>query len=126
MHAEQCQYISMSNMSSSERTHYSKVYGINRLTILLNLPEFDVTKQLPQDIMHVLLEGIFPLHMERLLDYIINHASLLTLDQINSRISEFPYAYFNEKPSRLSGICLQGNQSGTEINLLSLFRCGNC
>lgn len=32
-------------------------YGINKRSCLCNLPDFDVTKQLPQDIMHTLLEG---------------------------------------------------------------------
>lgn len=59
-HIKHCEYIVMPGISSSERSHYSKVYGINRLTVLLKLPDFDVAQQLPQDIMHVLLEGIFP------------------------------------------------------------------
>ena len=33
-------------------------YGINNQSPLCALPTFDVTKQLPQDIMHTLLEGV--------------------------------------------------------------------
>ena len=49
--------------------------------------------------MRVLLEGIFPLHMEQLLEYVVEIAGLMTLDEINSRIAAFSYAYFNEKPA---------------------------
>jgi len=56
--------------------HYSKVYGINRTSILFNLPDFDLTQQLPQDLMQVLLEGIFPLRMEQLLDYVVQILSV--------------------------------------------------
>lgn len=37
--------------------HFSKEYGINKRSILLDAPYFDVTEQLPQDLMHVILEG---------------------------------------------------------------------
>ena len=88
------------------------MYGINRSASIIELPDFDVTQQLPQDIMHVLLEGIFPLHMEQLLEYVVEIAGLMTLDEINSRIAAFSYVYFNEKPASLSGFNLQGTQSG--------------
>lgn len=78
----------------------------------MELPEFDVTQQLPQDLMHVLLEGIFPLHLEQLLQYVVQVSGLLTLNQINSRISAFPYAYFNDKPGPLNGFDPQGTQTG--------------
>ena len=115
-HAKQCDYISRPGISVSEKSHYSKVYGINRKSVLMEMPEFDVTQHLPQDIMHVLLEGIFPLHMEQFVDYIVNQAHLLTLDQINSRVMAFPYSYFSERPSPLQDeIIFQGKQSGNKI-----------
>lgn len=77
----------------------------------MQLADFDITQQLPQDLMHVMLEGIFPLHMEQLLQYILEQ-SLLTLSEINSRISSFPFAYFSTKPTPLSNCELQGTQSG--------------
>lgn len=62
--------------------------------------------------MHVLLEGVCPLHIEQLLEYVVNDAGLATLHEINSRIEAFPYAYFNEKPASLSGFELHGAQTG--------------
>ena len=111
-HARHCEYISQFGISRSEKAHYSKVYGINRSSILHELAEFDVTKDLPQDLMHVLLEGVFLLHFEQLLDHIVNVSGLMTISQINSRIVAFPFAYFNVKPSPLTGCDIQGTQSG--------------
>lgn len=112
-HIEQCEYIDQPGISDSERAHYSTVYGINRTSILF--PDFDVTQQLPQDLMHVLLEGIFPLHMEQLLDYVVQTLSVVTLADINSRLMTFPYAYFEEKPAPLNGLELEGNKSGSSF-----------
>lgn len=110
-HAKRCEYINRLGISESEKKHFSKVYGINRSTILLELPYFDVTQQLPQDLMHVLLEGIFPLHIEQILRYIID-SSILTISQINSRLLAYPYAYFETKPSPLKEADIHGSQSG--------------
>lgn len=114
-HIEQCEYIDQPGISDSEPVHYSKVYGINRTSILCDLPDFDVTQQLPQDLMHVLLEGIFPPHMEQLLDYVVQTLSVVTLADINSRLMTFPYVYFEEKPAPLNGLELEGSQSGSSF-----------
>ena len=58
--------------------------------------------------MHVLLEGIFPLHMEQLLDYVVQTLSVVTLADINSRLMTFQYAYFEEKPAPLNSLELEG------------------
>ena len=49
---KQCNYIDQPGLSDSERRHYSKVYGINRSSVLVELRDFDVTENLPQDLMH--------------------------------------------------------------------------
>ena len=78
----------------------------------MDISYFDVTKQLPQDFMHVLLEGVFPFHIQQLLNYVIHECHALSLSQINSRIIAYPYAYFEEKPSPLNELDMHGNQSG--------------
>lgn len=87
----------------------------------MDLPYFDVTKQLPQDLMHVILEGIFPLHIEQLLQYVVNDLAVLSLSQINNRIKDFPYAYFNERPSPLTSFTVQGSQSGMQVFYIVIF-----
>ena len=114
VHAQHCGYIDLPDASASEQRHYSKVYEINRSTILLSLPNFDITQQLPQDLMHVLLEGVFPVHMEQLVAYIVQVSGVLTLAEINSRIAAFPYAYFQEKPGPIS-FEIQGAQTGMHV-----------
>ena len=111
-HTKHCQCIDQPGISDSERDHYSKVYGVNRTSILCELPNFDVTEQLPQDLMHVLLEGVFPIHVNQLLKYLVDAISFVTLDKINCRIMSHPYAYFEEKPAHLRSLDPHGNQSG--------------
>ncbi len=105
---KQCSYIDRPGITQAEKDHYSKVYGINRNSAVCEVPHFDVTTQLPQDIMHVLLEGIVPVHIGLLLDHIVETLSLLTLPEINARIASYPYGYFEEKPSTLRGTNFDG------------------
>lgn len=112
---EHCKYVDQTGISDSERDHYSKVYGINRTSILCKLPNFDVTKQLPQDLMHVLLEGVFMVHVRELLKYLVDGLSYkrITLDVINCRILSHPYGYFEDKPAPLTSCDPHGCQPGT-------------
>ena len=66
-HFEQC-----SLLVGPLADHYSTSYGINRLSLLEEVPEFSVTKGLPHDIMHDLFEGVVPKHMRILLCHCVN------------------------------------------------------
>jgi hypothetical protein len=79
-HVRQCDYIHLPGLSETEKSHYSKVFGINRASILMELSDFDVTRNLPQDLMHVLLKGVFIYHMEQLFHYdiVVNESTFLT------------------------------------------------
>jgi hypothetical protein len=79
---KQCSYIERPGISSEEKSHFSKVYGINRKSALCDLPYFDLTQQLPQDIMHLLFEGIFPIQLELMLHHAT--ATLKVYIHINS------------------------------------------
>jgi hypothetical protein len=57
----------------SERKTLSKQYGVTRRSLLCSIPGFDVTKQLPLDIMHVLFEGLFHLQIKLFLGHIIDN-----------------------------------------------------
>ena len=50
----------------------------------------DVTSQLPQDVMHVLLEGLVPFNIKHLLRQLIG-AGLFTLEFLNAAIRQFNY-----------------------------------
>ena len=51
------------------KKYFSKHYGINNRSALLDAPHFNVTKQLPQDLMHVFLEGIVSYELKFLLQH---------------------------------------------------------
>lgn len=110
----QCAYIDRPGITSSEREHFSKVYGINRTSALCEVPYFDVTCQLPQDIMHVLLEGLIPVNIGLLLTHAIESLKIVTLADINARIKSYPYVYFENKPSMLTATNFDvgGRQTG--------------
>ena len=69
-------------------------------------------QQLPQDLMHVLLEGVFRVHVNELLKYLVEAISYTTLANINHRIMTYPYAYFEEKSGPLKNLDPYGSQSG--------------
>ena len=54
-----------------KKTHFSLTYGANRRSALAELDGFDVTDQLPQDIVHLFLEGVCVFHTAILLKYLI-------------------------------------------------------
>lgn len=88
LHEEQCK-----QLVGPTRSHYSKTYGINRRSALLNVAHFSMFGGgLPHDIMHDILEGIAPLEIKLLLKHCISD-KLLTLDQYNRRLVDFNYGY---------------------------------
>jgi len=60
------------------REYFSKEYGINNREKIIEAPHFDVTKQLPQDIMHIFREGIlsYMYEMKFLFKYLIDNKRL--------------------------------------------------
>ena len=78
------------------RTHYSTTYGVNRRSVLEDVPGFSVITGLPHDTMHDLFEGVVPYELKCFLFHCIE-ARLFSFKQLNDRISRFD---FNEdRPS---------------------------
>lgn len=125
LHKLQCDYVERKGISASERLHFSSTYGINRRSLLSKSDMFDVTKQLPEDIMHVFLEGICVLHTAILLHHLIFEAELITLDEFNGKLRSYSYLYFEIKPTPLSAQAikdydLSGKQSGKYIYITAV------
>ena len=62
-------------ISGATRTledHYRTSHGINRKSILTDFPHFDMFKETPPDVMHVLLEGVPPLTLQALIKHYID------------------------------------------------------
>ena len=71
----------------------STTYGITDKSILNDIDSFHVINQLPQDIMHVLLEGVVPHELQLMLyDYVIER-KFFTLEKLNERIASFCYSF---------------------------------
>jgi len=94
---EHLAYLEEMSQQSALSQHFGITYGINRASILLEFPHFDICEQMPEDIMHVLLERVIPRTMKLILHNFITVRKLLTLKELNSRIAGFNYVYFNKK-----------------------------
>lgn len=77
------------------RDHYSTSYGINRLSILEELPGFSVVNGLPHDIMHDLYEGVVPYELKFLLRHCVDER-YFTIDQLNDRMERYDFS--SDKP----------------------------
>ena len=86
-------------------------YGITRRSVLCQLPTFDVTKQLPQDIMHTVLEGVVQYEVRLVLQHYIQ-SGVTTLSQINGAINSHEYGYseVSDKPGPLKDTVFNGDE----------------
>jgi len=67
---------------------------------LLQNSNVDVILCLPQDCMHILIEGPVEITIRRLLKYCIFELQLFTIEQFNKRITNFDYGHFKkDRPS---------------------------
>lgn len=90
MHVRQCLEI------EKARTDFLKnslktTYGINRKSKLVDFPAFDLIQQTPQDIMHIVLEGIAPMEIKCVLKHLILSGQM-DLDMFNDAMLSFPYS----------------------------------
>ena len=85
--------------------HFSRTYGVNRLSILDKAPYFDVCRCLQHDIMHIIFEGVLVLHRRKLLTYCIKKKGYFTLSFLNDKIQNFQYGYSESRtiPSLTDG-----------------------
>lgn len=81
----------------------SITYGINFSSPLNLIDTFHVVDQLPQDIMHILLEGVVPYEMTHMLLSYIKDDKLFSIEMLNERIENFPYSSneSKDKPSQI-------------------------
>ena len=83
------------------------------MSVLDEAPHFDLCKCMPHDIMHVLLEGVLPLHCKLLLVHCIFDERYFTLTVINRLIMEFEYGYSESRdiPRPLNNDHLRSSES---------------
>ena len=86
-HFDVCQLL-----TGSLKSHFSTVYGVNRCSILEEVPGFSVIHGLPHDIMHDLFEGVAQYEVKLLLKYCIT-ANYFSLDLFNTRIERYNFPH---------------------------------
>ena len=77
-------------------SHYSTNFGINRCSILEDVPGFSVVTGIPHDIMHDLFEGIVPYELKLLIIYCVRK-KYFSIDLLNDRLKRFDFVH--DKPS---------------------------
>lgn len=88
VHRSQCEML-----DGPTAAHYSKTYGINRRSTLLDIKFYSMFGGgLPHDAMHDILEGVAPLEVKLLLCKCIADG-LLSLEELNDRLIRFNYGY---------------------------------
>ena len=84
--------------------YYSKIYGINEKSVLLDVKNFTMTDWgLPHDIMHDLFEGVVEYEIKVLLLHCLEK-KFFTLEEFNRRLLDFDYGYteVSDKPTPIT------------------------
>ena len=97
-------------------TEDSVTYGVNQISVLNKINHFHVTNQLPQDTMHVLLEGVLNLETRLMISSFVNKDRYFTLDFLNQRITDFPYGRA-EKQAKPPRPLTAANLTGSKLPL---------
>lgn len=72
--------------SGPSKDHFSTTYGINRRSVLEDVPDFSVTTGLPHDIMHDLYEGVVPYELKLLINNCVT-SGYFTIAELSDHIS---------------------------------------
>jgi len=88
-HIERCE--TLTNLSRAARQYWSREYGINSRSALMDFPHFSITQCLIHDIMHVLFEGICPLVIRHLLRHLVCRQKYFSVDSLNALLHSFSY-----------------------------------
>lgn len=110
-HNRQCRDIEKAS-TDFLREHLKSTFGINRRSKLTEFPHFDIINQTPQDIMHVILEGVAPYEIKCVLKHLVLSGHM-NLNNFNSGIIGFPYSPVDmrDKPCPISVTTLSSNDN---------------
>lgn len=96
-------------------------YGINMRSVLMDINYCDVTKVLPQDLMHDVILGTLKVEIVCLLKHVVVDKKTLTLPVINQRIQQYVKFFGVNKPAPIEMKYLEkGSLRGTAAETLSL------
>lgn len=99
------------------------IYGVRGPCALNSVETFEVSKCLPPDVMHDLLEGVFPFVIKIVLKELVK-SRILTIETINSCISHMNFGQndSSNKPPHITDGMLRNNISGKASEKWCLFR----
>lgn len=108
----------------------SVTYGINYKSALNKLDDFHVCDcQLPQDLMHILLEGVIPYTIKAMLQSFVHDKHFFTIDYVNQKLLslKFSRSESRSKPSQISPNILHddGNINQSDILWYALQHCND-
>lgn len=101
-HVRQCGDIEKAN-TEYLRNRLKTTFGINRRSKLVEFPAFNLIEQTPQDMMHIILEGIAPSEIKCVIKHLVLLGQL-DLDVLNTALTGFPYSPLDvrDKPSPIA------------------------
>lgn len=76
-------------MHIEQNQDMSKIYGVNRKSILCNSRYYHVADGLPGDAMHDILEGLLQYEAKEMLKVFILEEKYFSINQLNERIRKF-------------------------------------
>lgn len=91
----------------------SVTYGVTGASPLNELHNFHVVNQLPQDIMHVLLEGVIPFELTLLLNHFVTDRKYFTIAELNDLLTSFSFTHqeAKDRPSPIKQQVCAGSAS---------------
>ena len=93
---EQC-YNQLKQKPKSNPKNIKHVLGVKRKSALMDLGSYSMTESLTVDPMHDIFEGVVPYDVKLILHYIIYVLKLITLADLNDRIKNFNYGFYDKK-----------------------------
>ena len=75
-------------LTDKARKYWSRGYGINSTSVLLQLPYFSIVTGLLHDPMHLLFEGVTNLETKHLLKYVVLEKQYLSLSRFSAAMKE--------------------------------------
>jgi hypothetical protein len=109
-------------LSQRDRDEWSKIYGVSGFSVLDSVHNFDITKQMPHDIMHLILLGVFPKEFHLMVSaHIDNHA--YTLNDLNGWLLTHYYAIHDshDRPNRIKQDLRMKQSARQHLTLLKYF-----
>ncbi|XP_062580359.1 uncharacterized protein LOC134242286 [Saccostrea cucullata] len=108
---DQCYELSMAQ-TLSVRDVISRSYGINFRSLARDFPNFDLTQQIPYDIMHVIFEGVAVYEIKLVLKVLLDER-FIVITEMNNLIENFSYGYANRssQPTSIPAKVINGNET---------------